>query len=194
MRARGLGFALQLAFALLVCAFLVVPIVMSILAGFTDNYLSGVKGGLTLRWVARVWEGYRDTVFLSIGIALGCLAVTLVLGVPAAYALARRQSWLTRTIEELLVMPVAIPGLATALALIVTYGTVGGFRTSWLSPSSLATCSSPCRSWCEPCWRSCLPSICAPSRKARPVSVRAPASGSSASCSPTAVAESWPAR
>ena len=34
-------------------------------------------------------------------------------------------------IEELLVMPVAVPGLATALALIVTYGSVGGFRTSW---------------------------------------------------------------
>jgi putative spermidine/putrescine transport system permease protein len=132
MRPRGLGFALQLAFVLLVCAFLVVPIGMSILAGLTDNYFIGVKSGLTLRWVARVWEGYRDTVFLSIGIALGCLAITLVLGVPAAYALARQQSWLTRAVEELLVMPVAIPGLATALALIVTYGTVGGFRTSWL--------------------------------------------------------------
>ena len=28
-------------------------------------------------------------------------------------------------------MPVAVPGLATAMALIVTYGAQGGFRTSW---------------------------------------------------------------
>ena len=28
-------------------------------------------------------------------------------------------------------MPVAVPGIATALALIVTYGSLGGFRTHW---------------------------------------------------------------
>ena len=79
-----------------------------------------------------VWTGYRETIFLSIGLSLACLAVTLVLGVPTAYVLAKRQTALTRAIEELLVMPVAVPGLATALALIVTYGSVSGFRTSWL--------------------------------------------------------------
>ena len=132
MRPRGVGFAAQLAFSLLVCAFLIVPVGMSILAGLTDNYFVGARSGLTLRWVIQVWDGYRDTIFRSIGIALACLALTLVLGVPAAYALARRQNWLTRFVEELLVMPVAIPGLATALALIVTYGALGDLRTSWL--------------------------------------------------------------
>ena len=83
-----------------------------------------------MRWVGEVWSGYRDTIFLSIGIALACLACTLVLGVPTAYVLAKRQTALARALEELLVMPVAVPGLATALALIVTYGGAGGFRTS----------------------------------------------------------------
>ncbi len=69
--------------------------------------------------------------FLSIWLALACLACTLVLGVPAAYVLARSRSGVARAIEELLVMPVAVPGLATALALIVTYGTWGDFRQSW---------------------------------------------------------------
>src|SRR3990172_8265249 len=100
-------------------------------ASVTVNYQSGIGSGMTLRWVAQVWEGYSDTIFRSIGIALACLACTLLLGVPAAYALARRQGALARTIEELLVMPVAIPGLATAMALIVTYNTPGEFRTSW---------------------------------------------------------------
>jgi putative spermidine/putrescine transport system permease protein len=132
MAARRSLFALQLGFTLLVCAFLIVPVVLSILAGLTSNYLVGISSGLTFRWVLEVWQGYRDTIFRSIGIALACLAMTLVLGVPAAYVLARRQSRLTRAIEELLVMPIAVPGLATALALIVSYGTVSGFRTSWL--------------------------------------------------------------
>jgi len=129
---RGMAFYAQLGFTLFVCAFLIVPVILSILAGVTVNYLSCIQSGFTLRWVYAVWDGYRDTVFLSIGISLACLAGTLILGIPAAYALAKRQNALSRAIEELLVMPVAVPGLATALALIVTYGGFGGFRTSWV--------------------------------------------------------------
>lgn len=132
MRRRGPLFFFQLAFTLAVCAFLIVPVILSMLAGLTVNYLVGVESGLTLRWVGEVWSGYRETIFLSMGIALACLACTLALGIPAAYVLARRQTAFTRALEELLVMPVALPGLATALALIVTYGWAGGFRTSWL--------------------------------------------------------------
>jgi putative spermidine/putrescine transport system permease protein len=58
-------------------------------------------------------------------------AITLVLGVPTAYLLARSRNRMARLIEELLVLPIAMPGLATALALIVTYGAYRGFRTSW---------------------------------------------------------------
>jgi putative spermidine/putrescine transport system permease protein len=125
-------FAAQLAFTILVCAFLVVPVVMSVMAGLSTNFFVGVKSGLTLRWVAEVWQLYSGTVYRSIGIAVACLGCTLVLGVPAAYALARSQNRLSRLVEELLVLPVAVPGLATALALILFYGEFRGFRGSWL--------------------------------------------------------------
>jgi putative spermidine/putrescine transport system permease protein len=131
MKRDSLLFSLQLAFTLLVCAFLIVPVGLSMLAGLTANYFVGVSSGLTLRWVIEVWSGYRETIFLSLGIALSCLAVTLVLGVPTAYVLARSRNRLSRLIEELLVLPIAMPGLATALALIATYGAFRGFRTSW---------------------------------------------------------------
>ena len=124
-------FYVQLAFTLLVCAFLVIPVVTSILAGVTENFFVGVKSGLTLRWIGEVWELYARTVYLSIGVALACLAATLVLGVPAAYVLARAQNRWTRAFEELLVLPVAVPGLATALALILFYGQIREFRASW---------------------------------------------------------------
>ncbi|WP_372399309.1 ABC transporter permease subunit [Azospirillum sp. HJ39] len=129
---RGWGFWLQLAFTLLVCALLTVPMVMSMLAGLTANYFVGLKSGLTLRWVEEVLRVYSGTILLSLQIAVACLACTLALGVPAAYALARRPGRIARLVEELLMMPVAIPGLATALALIVTYGGVGDLRSSWL--------------------------------------------------------------
>lgn len=131
MKRRGPFFWFQLGFTLLICGFLIVPVILSMLAGVTVNYQSGLESGFTLRWVAAVWDGYRETIYLSIGLSLASLVCTLVLGIPAAYVLARARSGWARAIEELLVMPVAVPGLATALALIVAYGTWGEFRTSW---------------------------------------------------------------
>jgi putative spermidine/putrescine transport system permease protein len=131
MTGSRLGFVLQLGFTLLVAAFLVVPILLSILAGVTVNYFQGPSSGLTLHWVGEVWRLYSETIFRSLQIAACCLVCTLVLGVPAAYVLARRPGRIARAVEEMLVMPVAIPGLATALALITTFGGWGDFRTSW---------------------------------------------------------------
>lgn len=125
-------FYLQLSFTLLVCAFLIVPVVMSVMAGITENFFRGIFSGVTLRWIVEVWQLYADTIFLSLLIALACLACTIVLGVPAAYVLSKRQGTVARMIEELLTLPLAIPGLAIALALIITYGGFRDFRSSWV--------------------------------------------------------------
>jgi len=132
MRRRAALFYPQLALTLVLCAFLIVPVVLSIAAGVTVNFQQGLKSGLTLRWVAQVWDLYSETVYLSLQIALTCLAATLVLGVPLAYVLAKRRGWLARLIEELLVVPLAVPGLAIALGLLLSYGDFKAFRTSWL--------------------------------------------------------------
>jgi putative spermidine/putrescine transport system permease protein len=126
-------FAAQLLFTLLVAAFLIVPAVLSMTAGVTVNYFLGIKSGLTLQWVAQVWELYDDTIFRSFLIAFSALAVTLVVGVPAAYALHLRNDRLSRAIEEIITLPLAIPGLAIALGLLLTYGRFSDFRRSWLS-------------------------------------------------------------
>ena len=130
--APPLRYWLQLAFTLLVCAFLVVPVGMSILAGVTENYFVGVKSGLTLRWVGEVWALYarhhlpldRHRARLPRGHARARRAGGVCAG-------ARAEPLVTRLIEELLVLPVAVPGLATALALILLYGGWRDFRASW---------------------------------------------------------------
>ena len=122
---------LQLTVTLMACAFLFVPTVLSILAGVTVNYFRGLSSGLTLKWVFRVWELYADSIFLSLWLAISCLIVTLIIGLPAAYGLARHPGWLSRLLEEFISLPLAIPGLALALALIQLYGSLQGFRTSW---------------------------------------------------------------
>jgi putative spermidine/putrescine transport system permease protein len=131
MRKRGIAHWSLLGFTILVAAFLIVPVIMSILAGLTENYFVGLSSGFTLEWVVKVWRDYRSSIFLSMGIALACLVCTLLLGVPTAYALAKRGGHVSRAIEEMLMLPVALPGLATALALITMYGAVGSFRSHW---------------------------------------------------------------
>ncbi len=129
---RSVSKALALAVTLLACAFLLVPIIQSVLAGLTVNYFRGLSSGLTLKWVGQVWQMYASSIFLSIGLALACLVVTLVLGVPAAHALARNPGRAARVLEEFISLPLAVPGLALALALLQLYGGFTDFRTSWL--------------------------------------------------------------
>lgn len=125
-------FFLQLSFTLLVCLFMIIPVVMSVMAGLTENYFVGLKSGLTLRWVSEVWQLYSNTIWLSIKLALACLVITTLIGVPAAYGLLRSRRRWANAIEELLLLPVAVPGLATALALLLAYGSYREFRGSWL--------------------------------------------------------------
>jgi len=122
------GFSLTIVLA----AFLIVPALTSMLAGLTVNYFRGVSSGLTLKWVAEVLTLYTDTIWLSLGIAITTLIATLVIGLPAAWALVRRPSRWTRLLEEFITLPIAVPGLAIALSLILVYGGVGSLRTSWV--------------------------------------------------------------
>jgi putative spermidine/putrescine transport system permease protein len=130
---RNAGFYGQLLFVLLVCAFMLVPVLMSLLAGLTRNYFQGaVASGLTLDWLMQVWTAYSETVWLSLRLAVACALCVMVIGVPAAYALVRMNNRFSRAFEELMVLPVAMPGLASALALLLTYGQYGAFRSSTL--------------------------------------------------------------
>jgi putative spermidine/putrescine transport system permease protein len=122
----------QMLFTLLVAAFLIVPAVLSMLAGVTANYFRGISSGFTLQWVMQVWELYADTIARSFLIAGATLVVTLIIGIPAAYALHVRGGRLARVIEEIITLPLAIPGLAIALALLLTYNGFSDFRRSWL--------------------------------------------------------------
>ena len=130
MKSSRLIFAGQLGFTLLVAAFLIVPAALSMLAGVTVNYFRGIRSGVTLEWMVQVWELYADTIFRSFEVALATLFLTLVVGVPAAYALHVRGGRLSRLIEEIITLPLAVPGLA--IALLLTYGGFGAFRGSWL--------------------------------------------------------------
>ncbi|MCW0347078.1 ABC transporter permease [Pantoea ananatis] len=131
MKRRGL-FYLQVAITTLTALFMIVPVILSMLAGVTQNYFVGLRSGMTLKWVMQVWEMYSDTFWLSLLIAVSCLIVTVAIGVPAAWGLLKSPSRWASRIEECLMLPVALPGLATALGIILLYGQFSSLRDSWV--------------------------------------------------------------
>lgn len=124
----GLGWLLTLA----VASFLIGPVLLSVLAGLTRNYFTGLQSGLTLRWIGEVWQLYSDTLARTGIVALGTLLICLLTGVPLAWVLTLHPGRTSRILEELLTLPVAVPGLATALALIVSWGTLPLLRSNTL--------------------------------------------------------------
>lgn len=131
MRANPKTPALLLGVTLIVSIFMIAPIGLSVMTGLVNNYSTGIKSGLTLRWLREVLDVYGSTISWSLLLGLASVVGNLLIGVPCAYALARSKSRAARLFEELLTLPVAVPGLATALALILTYGHMRNFRQSF---------------------------------------------------------------
>jgi putative spermidine/putrescine transport system permease protein len=119
------------AVTLAVTVFTVAPMLVSVSAGLVNNYSAGASSGYTTRWLGEVWSLYGPTAWRSIVLALCVVAACVLAGVPCAYALARNRSRAARLFEELITLPVAVPGLATALALILAYGEWRDFRQSF---------------------------------------------------------------
>jgi putative spermidine/putrescine transport system permease protein len=120
-----------LTITVVVTLFTVLPMLVSVTAGLTNNFSRGLASGFTTRWLEEVWSLYGATAWRSLALALACVVVGLLIGVPCAWTLARSPARAARIFEELLTLPVAVPGLATALALILAYGELRGFRQSF---------------------------------------------------------------
>lgn len=99
-----------------------------------DAAFSFPPKGLTLHWfsVAAGRGDILDSVTLSLQIAALSTSISLVLGTLAAAALWRSEFFGKNAISLLLLLPIALPGIITGLALLTAFKTVGlepGFFT-----------------------------------------------------------------
>ena len=79
--------------ALAVVVFLQIPVIVVVLAAFsTTSYLTIPPQGVTLAWFGKVLSDptYLSAIRMSLILAFGSTAISLVLGVAAAYALFRK--------------------------------------------------------------------------------------------------------
>lgn len=103
-------------------AFMHVPVLVIILYAFTtdDRTYAFPLPGVTLRWFeaafarSDIWAAMR----LSLGVAALATLFAIVLGSLTALAMARSRFWGKESITFLLVLPIALPGIVTGIALL----------------------------------------------------------------------------
>jgi putative spermidine/putrescine transport system permease protein len=118
--------------AALIVAFLLAPIALILLYAFNpSNVQSWPLGGLSTKWFSSTWhnEAMRQALWLSVRAALIATAIALALGSTAAFAVHRFRFFGRDAISLVLVLPIALPGIITGMAL-NSFFTFGGVRFS----------------------------------------------------------------
>jgi putative spermidine/putrescine transport system permease protein len=79
--------------------------------------------GFTLMWLGEGWQTISPYVWFSVRLALLVLVLDVIIGFPAAWLLARHRFPGRSLLLSLTMVPIAIPGIAVALGLILAYPT-----------------------------------------------------------------------
>lgn len=104
----------------LTLAFIYFPLVVLAMYAFNKSPVQRWPiRGFSLHWLDLAWqnEGARQALFTSVKVGLIATGVALVLGSLAAFAVARYQFFGRDTVSFLVVIPIALPGIATGMAL-----------------------------------------------------------------------------
>ena len=108
------------AWAVLVVAFLWIPLLLICVYAFnSSNIQSWPIAGFSTKWFSTAWNDQeaRDALVLSLKAGGLATAVALVLGTAAAAAVARFRFFGRDAVTFLLVLPIALPGVVTGIAL-----------------------------------------------------------------------------
>ncbi len=109
-------------------AFLHIPLALIVLYAFSAEDKSFIfpPPGLTTQWFAVAWqrEDVWDAILLSFEVAAWSTSIAIVLGTLAAAALARAKFFGRDAISLLLILPIALPGVITGIALRSAFGTL----------------------------------------------------------------------
>jgi putative spermidine/putrescine transport system permease protein len=104
----------------LVLAFLFVPILIIMLYAFnTSTIQSWPPPGFTFKWFPETWNDpeVREALILSIRAGLIATAIALVLGTAASFAVHRFRFFGREVVSFVVVLPLALPGIITGMAL-----------------------------------------------------------------------------
>lgn len=116
--------------------FLHIPLALIILYAFTTEEKSYQfpPPGLTTKWFAKAWFERPDLwppLYLSIQVALISTILAMILGTCAAAGLSRAKFYGRNSISLLFILPIALPGIITGMALRSAFDIMGIPFSTW---------------------------------------------------------------
>lgn len=124
---RGIRIMLRVATGVIL-AFLYLPLVLVVISAFNESsFMAWPPPGLTLKWFGEALanSAIPQAFMNSILAATGATAIAIVLGTLAAMAVQRYSFFGRETVSFLLILPIALPGVVTGIALSSTFQTFG---------------------------------------------------------------------
>ena len=124
---RGIRILLRVATGVIL-AFLYLPLVLVVISAFNESsFMAWPPPGLTLKWFGEALanSAIPQAFMNSILAATGATAIAIVLGTLAAMAVQRYSFFGRETVSFLLILPIALPGVVTGIALSSTFQTFG---------------------------------------------------------------------
>ena len=132
---RGLR-ALLLAITTVVLVIVYVPLALVVVNSFNaSKSFAWPPQDLTLHWwsVALESSGARDALWVSVRVGLLAMLVALVLGTMAALALQRTRFFGRNVVSLLIILPIALPGIVTGIALNNAFRSILGIGLGFLT-------------------------------------------------------------
>ncbi len=109
-------------FAIVSAFITLAPIPLVVAVATTRVWQQGFwAGGFTTRWLTGGWEQISPFIWFSVRLAALVLVLDLLIGLPAAWVLVRHRFPARRLLLSLTMVPIAVPGIAIALGLILAY-------------------------------------------------------------------------
>jgi putative spermidine/putrescine transport system permease protein len=128
---------LLLRFAIAVgLAFIYIPLIVIFIYAFNaSNILEWPPPGLTLSWFPKAFESpsVHTALLTSVKAGLAATTIAIVLGTLASLAVARYRFFGRETISFLVILPIALPGIVTGVAISNTFTQVLGVNLGLLT-------------------------------------------------------------
>ena len=124
------------ALTVLILLVMYLPLLLVVVNSFNENQsMTWPPSGLTTQWWTRAAdsEGARDAVVTSVKVALVATGIALVLGTLLSLALQRYDFFGKHSVNLLVILPIALPGVVTGLALSNAFRTILGVDLSILT-------------------------------------------------------------
>jgi putative spermidine/putrescine transport system permease protein len=100
--------------------FIYVPLMLVLVNSFNgDRTFAWPPHDFTTQWWSAAWHnsGARDALWTSVKAGLGATAIALLLGTMVSFAVQRFRFFGRDTVSLLIVLPIALPGIVTGIAL-----------------------------------------------------------------------------